>query len=669
MDGTREKSPQNHGFIIPVILVVLSILLVLGFSLHQISKSQFHQVLHSAEREKLYHWANSGLDLTLAALEQTTIFLNDIDPSNRPWRMKAPLGLQPFLNLFLSPSGELDIQERSLVWSPPVPVKDANLKDAPEVEVEIELRGVRPLFSAGPQAGVQVDGRETRFWIYLRSIATSPRGKVSISAFSHSMLVQIQPSILGKFVLLLRGSGALALNSIKDSSEPSNLKGLPLNIFSGDALPPDGSLTMSAAADVIDRRGWIYLGGAGPWDIHLGNGGGREEFASGMMPSSVFHSPIPLGEPLATEAELSYIWSMKGLFPELGSSDSFSKSLERVMPGILEYSTVINLLGTQLRPSPTLVLGSVLIHYALLQGIHNRNSSKTFYLPYLKESEFQGTDWPGGGSVALVQYLKGNFLNEYDRYQKRMSSVESQRINERNLALVDLSHQQSHLDPTILSMDLMKEAESSRIAAGGFPVKFFENIHHPELEIKDNAGKVLFQGRDLENLGDLAFLTARSKSVFPDQNAFLESFAKGSTKKSYAGGITWIQSDLDLEDDLFIELGKGGILIVNDQIRLRAKILSAGREPFTLISLNSGIQVESEGDLQCGLVAMKGEISLPNRIRIHGFVAAKELNLSVGTPAGFREIFYNDRFDPTDFENYENHFRLFLSDAWHRFIE
>jgi hypothetical protein len=669
MDLRGGNYKARRGFLIPVILVVLSILVVLGFTLHQMSQHQLKQVSHAARREVLYHWASSGLDLTLDALKKTADFLNDTDSSTRPKRLKAAEGIQPFLDLFLDPQGDFEISEEKLEWIPPVPIKDAYSESAPSVKVQIELRGIRPVYAGLSGPGLKLDESECRFWIHIRSEASDLLSKISVSGFSVSMLVQIQPSILGKFVLLLRTKGGLNLNSITDSTELTNLNAYPVSVFSGDSIPPDNSMTMTSAAELLDSRGWIFLGGADPWNFRLGNGGGEDSFASGMIPGAIFHSSIPPDEPLHTEPELSYVWSLRGVFPELGSSNQFSKSFDRVPASQLKHSTTLNLQGTQAQPSPTLVLGSTLLNYALLQGIHNENTGKTFYLPWLTEPEFMGTDWPAGGAVALVQYLKGNYLNNYSNYKRRMSGIEVQEINERNLSLVDLGSSKSVVDPATISPVSIKDAESVRLSAAGFPVHFFEKIHSTTHKVANDRGEVMWEGSNLGSLSDLQFLSARARMIFPDGPTFINSMESTGGVLKFPGGILWVRSDLELNRELLVEPGKGGILIVDSGIKIKNSIQTSGGEPLSLVSLGEGIRVQTAQELQCGLIALQGAMSLPPAFTIRGMLAARELELRSGSGSGNREIYYNDRFDPTDSTNYKNHFRLLVSGPWHRFVE
>jgi hypothetical protein len=187
-----------------------------------------------------------------------------------------------------------------------------------------------------------------------------------VCRYREAKLVNLLPSILGKFVLYLREQGSVSNNSFVDRfSRPDQLKDTPLMVFSGK-VSGLSSLSLTDAAEFFEKQGWVFLGGDAPWLIGSGPGGGNANYASALQKNDLQTFTIQPPDEFSSLNFLAYYSQLEYLSPELKEL-SYNKVLQGSNDEL--FSSRIRISGSRNQPTPTNVVGKVIARCALIQGL------------------------------------------------------------------------------------------------------------------------------------------------------------------------------------------------------------------------------------------------------------------------------------------------------------
>ncbi len=223
-------------------------------------------------------------------------FFNDGRPETLPKITKAPPELAPILKSLLNADGlPYARKERIPIESSMFSHLQNSWEKFSSLKVEIELRDIEPLVAQSAFPGPISDPRETRILVMLHAEAVVNGAVARVCRYREAKLVNLLPTILGKFVLYLRQQGSASNNSFEDRfSRPDLLKDTPLMVFSGK-ISGLSSLSPADASEFFEKQGWVFLGGDAPWLIGSGPGGGN---ANTHQPCrKMICKPLPFSRP------------------------------------------------------------------------------------------------------------------------------------------------------------------------------------------------------------------------------------------------------------------------------------------------------------------------------------------------------------------------------------
>jgi|GEM_PF-1460710 len=698
------KNRQN-GFMLVVILVLAAVVAALGFSLFKVSQQHVHLSSFHADRERAYHLAVGGMKIGQDYIQKAFGYINVKDKS-------VPPVFQGFVKWFRDHNAgnyeapEIEITPRALEF-----LRDSQKGAALNLYVR---RGPREPIYTNSSSELKPDHRETRSKIILISKAVYRQSYARVDGFSWVNWVSVLPSILGKFVFFLKQPDSLDLNPVKDSNE--NLISTPLNILSGLPITTltTGSSNLnglnyetkdgSTMRDEIDRRGWIYLGSSDEFDLGVSASGTQEKYAS---PIDLRKIEFPLDDDsyIATEADASLLYYKNPPHREINSlgvkwqdsSASYGQPLNSQLfelypdEKLYTHSSVLNLFGSRLTPTPTVVIGNVYRRFLSIRGIlaDLRDSSgfgsdglkELYLLPYLDSNTFDKSDvkeWPGkpDGMVKqmLVSYcdqiIDPDVESAYeDCYRYCMSDVTKRAYNEANLEFLKLpASMEDELFPEFAPSDPNAPPGLQRLEIGGKPPTFLKLSQSDQVTLKNDQGEVLFKDGILGGMEDLEFLRTKGRA-YRGQTSLLNSVRESKPDaavglKVFFGGVVYVKGDFQLQEPLEILPGGGGLILVEDDIFIEAGIECSQGEPLSLVSLGGDVTLATADPVQAGLVALRGRINLPYAMRLTGFLAAQKLSLAAGSGTVDRELSWNAVFDPTDFEQYQRSFKASIVDKW-----
>ncbi len=668
--GSYPEASARGGFLMPVVLVMLAVILLLALSRFFVSHQQLDVVVRMTDRERAYQLAASGLRVGMRQLDGLLEFLNDPDPATYPKRDRAPAELAGLAGRLLDADG------RFLTERAELPVDSAflpYLKDMPDVkELEVSLVSseCRPLFLRPPGGGLLPDPRETLQILTLWASSEVGSSRALAVAYKESRVVDITLPVLGKFALFLRGQGSLEVNGVKDSSALERMDNRPVVVRPGREAEVR-TLAVAEAASLLERQGWIYLGGERPWSLTLGAGGGVAANRAAMLLDGVYEYELGEGGPLAASGQLRYYATQSPVYPELAKPEQ-REALRLAEPGLLERTSLLELTGSSEAPSPTLVCGPVNRRWALLQGLSNTASGARAPLPMLDEGRFEAGQWPGGVSASTAQAIREQFGGQFERYAARMSQFVEEPFNLGNLALLASQSQPllrtMLLDPAVIPAPAPRMPPSARLAVDGRPVRFHEAVTGGGYSLTDDAGRALTDRLDLEAFKELGFLVHKAGRHFRDGAAFLEGCRGGAPGGLKLGGVVHVAGSLALERPLRVERGGGGMVLVDGDLRLAERLTSESLEPVTLVSLNGNIRVDTAAPVDAALAALAGRIELGPAFDLRGALAAGELTVARATEAGPRQLAYNEAFDPTASGAHSRNYRVMTWKRWRQFV-
>jgi len=650
---------RRRGFVLPAVLMLVSVLLLFAAVRHYFSRNQLIQASHDANYEKSFHLAIGGVESADNLFMKAVAFFNDGRPETLPKIAKAPPELAPILKALLNAEGlPYARKERIPIDSSMFLAGQSSWEKFATLKVEIELRDIEPLVAQSPFAGPIPDPRENRILMMLHAEAVVNGAVARVCRYREAKLVNILPSILGKFVLYLRQQGSASNNSFEDRfSRPDLLKDTPLMVFSGKSSGLS-SLNLDAAAEFFEKQGWVFLGGDAPWVIGSGPGGGNANYASALQKNDLQTFAIQPPDEFSSLNFLTYYSQ-----PEYLSGELKGLSYNKVLQGINDelFSSRIRISGSGNKPTPTNVVGNVVAKSALIQGLKNTQTGLYAPYPFLQESQFHGSSWPGMSSEA-ANTMEENFGGVFQRYKSRMSVVLEERYNAINLRTLNFPAPPMNsaimVDPRNLPAGTKVPDLSKRLHVDNNPASFVDANSGNLYQLFADDGRKLFEG-NLSGFEDLSHFVSKAVLSFDKQSEFYKSI-ETEQKEHLLNNIYLIKGDLLVDRPLKSADGCGGMIIANGDITIQNEIIAPDQEPVVLISTAGNIRIATSSRIQAGLIALKGQIQAESAINVEGVVSAKELSMAKLSSSGLRQLSYNVNFDVTDSATYMRAFRLFM---------
>ncbi|MBU1108872.1 MAG: hypothetical protein KKB51_19500 [Candidatus Riflebacteria bacterium] len=657
----------RSGFVLPGVLMLVCILILLAATRHYFSRNQLIQAAHGAHYEKAYHLAVGGLDSADELFMKAVSYFNDSRAETMPKIAKAPPELLPILKALLDKDG-LPYTRKEFIPIQPAVFKhlQSSWENFATLKVEVELKDLETLVIPSAPGPVS-DEREKKILVMLHAEASINGAVAKVCRYREAKLVNILPSILGKFSLYLRQQGSLDNNSFVDTfAGTGGLKDTPLIVYSGKSTG-FASLKPEAAADFFESQGWIFLGGDAPWIVGSGPGGGSGEHASGMQMNDQQMFPIPAQDDFSSLGFLAYYSQPEFLAVDL-KKPLYNQAFRDVNNDQL-FSSRIRISGSRITPTPTNIVGKAIYRWALIQGFTNTATQKFAPFPMLKEPQFPGGNWPGMSQNAAMT-VEENFAGDFKRYSARMSYLIEENYNSINLrALKFPSPPLStaiQIDPISIS-DKDRPGTSRRLKVDTRPATFIDVNHGNSYQVCRDDGKVLFDG-NLSGFEDLRHFLSKAGESFDEPVDFFKKI-KNKEKENVISNIYYIKGDLLIDRPLKAKDGCGGMVLVGGNITIQNEIVAPNLETIILISLGGNIRIATSSKIQAGLIALKGSIQAGSSLNVEGILSARDLSMSLLSPLGSRKLLYNPNFDATDTQIYNRGFRFFMPEEGITFVQ
>lgn len=669
----RLNSKTRQGFLLPVILALIIVLLLMSATRLYLSRHNLNTSQRLSDRERAYQVAASALETICQKVDSSISFINDPSPETFPKIEKSTKELREIIEALLNEDGLFTDCGISIPIESVYSKFIVGVSDAKELSVELTLTQGKEI-SPPVYSSLLADGQEKDHLLSITATAEAGKSKCRVTTFKRLKVVNITPPLVGKFSLFLHSPGVIGTNGLNDSSLPEKLNNTPLTIYSGSTAAVS-SIEPERWGEFIDNQGWIYLGSNNNWVLGASMGGGRENSMEGLLKSDVFTYPLESDSYLDSIGSISYYSRQENLFQELGES-SEREVLKLRSKNDYGRSSLLNLTGSNINPSPTLILGNVHRRWALIQGLIESQKKTIAPLPWLDESTFENGDWPGQVSPKTIQSIKRHFNHSYEWYSERMSNLVKEPFNNANLAALlfptddenkIISGDYSTYDDS--SSDSTKQSlpKSMKISSKGDNIEFHKLANVEKISLKNNEGNVLADNCPISDMRDYSFLIEKAAFLYENYADFLEDHTEEDGSISLSG-IVYIDSDLELTKRTIIHSGNGGIIISGGDITIKGPISCQGNEPFTLLSIKGNILVETEGKVDAALVALSGGVSLKKTCEIYGLVAANSLEIEESKNSESKSITYNRAFDPTNYENYKRNYRITVEKRWKSFV-
>lgn len=676
----RKGSFQRSGsFLLASVLIMLTIIFIMAMTRNFFSRQRLQMADHMRDYEYAYQMAASGMTVGVSLFDQAMQFLNDSKPETYPKRDKAPAAIKTILQTLLDDQGLPHLKGASVIIDGTF--INTYLKEFPHahgVQLTMEMRPKSPLFKGNTDPGFHIDVHEMAYDFLIQAEGSYGASTVRVTTFFEGRFVNILPPVLGKFSLFIRDQPPGGVNKLIDSKTPASIQNSPLTITSGGSAGPN-SLLPNLVTPFFEKQGWVFLGGLSPWRLNVSEGGGNPDLSECFLRSDLFLSPIVPGDTeFATEisAETRFSTSHVRLYKELLAMEKDQVLLLKQPNPEYVQTSLLHLFGSTRKPSPTLVFGNASRRWLLANGVYHPSKADPGYFPFMDAATFQSTLWPGslGDSDArqILTLLKGHFNNSFDAYSQKMSDIWEEEINATNLYALNMDGTPAKTSPILTSTNLPTAFSGSRssklMSVNNAPADFFKMNVGSAYELKNTVGKTLFSGGDLSRIENLSFLTNKAGFVFENEKEFWKNVPRNPGNEIHVGGVILIKGNLTISAPLVISATGGGMIISTGNVRIKSPVKCQGTQPLSIISLTNDLWVETAGQVHAALVAVQGQVHLPKECIINGLVAAKSLNLEMGSPSLKREINYQTRFDPTDAETYVRGYRMMIPTKRYSFV-
>lgn len=664
-----RKKTEKKGIALPLAIGLGMVIVGIAVILFQRARQNVNVFQYYTNKEQCYYLSQSGQNyakfLVNKAIKELNSDVRSVNDSDVVENFKTWMRVQlsedakpdPFIVDTDSLIGFLDRSEKL------------------EVTIKVSDWGFNP--EQSPYSVSKSDKNEFQAKIKVTSKAIIElKDKKSVSetvSYSHLKKSNIIPSIVSKFVLFVKAQKGTNYNEVRDSSSFNKVSHTPIMVYSGQEKIKKKSSPRKIAQQ-IEKAGWIYLG-QNDWEIYASQLGNNKAYQDAFL-GGINFKPIPNGTVLDLP-EAKYISMIKGFYGE--------SKLEKInQPGALPhnvltledryssfYSSDLNLFGNKNKTHVSLVFGSVTRKFIQLSGVFVANVGKILYMPYLKEDDFEDEQWPVSKtppeshffSNTIKNQLKGEGYDEaYPAYKNIMSKIISEPINKAVLSglRVTKSYPFEYKPNNIPTLENLISKKQNQ----AFYKEANENVAYT---ILNDQGRPLVNDIRLPEIS-IDHLKSKVSKAFNTAGQFLKNSIIKNQELNISGVLS-VAGDLQFDQSVRVKKHNGGIIIVDGSIRIKRDIICEEDELLALVSLNGSIKLDNGVKVNAGLIALNGTISLPMEFEIYGFVAAGSLNLTKPNNRGYnRVIHYNKNFDPTNFNNYKNQYRISYEENWSHYV-
>jgi hypothetical protein len=663
---------NTRGFTLVIGLMFLLIVLLLAATRLIFSREHLNQVAHLSEHEQAWQAAAGSLAAGQQLIDETLRYLNNNSLAANQRITNAPTPIKELLKNLLDEKGLIrrDGFETTLAI-PELKPFFSSIENFNSATLQLKLSPAQPIFTDNQEQNsrdnfLAMDPNEFSITFSLHAETAVGNAHARAIFFREFRQVNILPSILGKFVLTLNQPPSETINQILDSNDQNRMKGRPIVISCGKSQDSSQRIAGEKVRDLIDEQGWIYLGGNDAWQFNLSLGGNNDEAMDSLLAEQYSLNDIPSGESFSRGGNLSYYALRKHCHRELGSSEE-GQALTLRSVRDYAYSSLLNLTGSMKETTPTIVIGKAYRSWCLIQGLYNQSQGTMAPFPFLTQSHFSGNNWPGNLSQRAISAIRDNFSSDFTAYQKRMSTIATEKFNIGNLEITDLKLPEEAiplmLEPRELPAGTPLPPPLNRIKKEGNSTQYFENITGL-FSLLDDQEKVLFTGTNPLKIVNSVYFKQKSGWNFADSKSLFKQLFKSNQESQNLSGIHYLSTNLVLTKPLKIAKGGGGILLVDGDVLLDADITTTDNEPFTIISLSGNITLANSRKIAAGIIALKGNIQLPEQFSITGILAANSLIFPKKKSNTIRTLTWNPAFDPTNHQNYSKQYRIMGSEEW-----
>ena len=662
-----DKINNRKGFLLPVVLAFLIIILFLTGTRLYVSRHNLNITERLSDRERAYQLAASGLEVAKIQIDNCLSFINNPSKETFPKKEKAPPEISPLINELLTEYNLPNPDGAGIILESPYFKFIKGASDATELLVSLELTKGNELYKEG-SSSLAIDQKELEHMLMITAFAEVGKSKCKVTTFKRLKVVNITPPVIGKFTFFIHNLDKEEINSIDDSISPEKTSNTPLSIHNGTTAST-ASLSPEEWVKMIDGQGWIYGGSqnsANPIILGASMAGGNENFEEGLLKTNIFTYPVENGSYLDRGDTISYYASQSPLYQELGETEK-QEMLKLQDANKYKKSSIVNFFGSKNKPSPTIVIGNIYRRWALVQGLKNNQRNTMAPLPFLDETSFSKTAWPGNTSSGTIEAIKKHFENSFENYKERMSNIIEEPFNQSNLTSLlfpdDDIKQTMIITDQFLNEKAVKLPSSELLFSYGSQLPLYKTIEQNTVTIKNNAGDTLADDCNLEELTDYSFLRNKAATIY-------ETFANFIDDRKGFGptGVVIINSDIKIAKHHTIKEGTGGIIISTGNITISNSISSTSGEPLSLVALSGNINLDTSKKIEAALIALAGEITISRECEINGLIAANNLKISKAVLPATRTLTYNKRLDPTDNDNYQRNYRISCERRWKSFV-
>lgn len=483
MTSSDSRKTKPQGMALMVVLIILAILSIIAFYLHQFSTRQRDQSHRLSSSEIALHAAYFAAKQSYHLLRRSVDFINSSSPETFPKKCEtAPESLREFFIHFVSPEGRIkDENIQILLHNESFElIKRTLLEEYPNnLDLKILItheRLTNPLLETTPIDGLEkgLEGEHCgRFIIDVKVTFSGVSRRVLMVINERS--VQMTWPVIGRFVLYANQMGPNPIDAsvnriaykLTDSTSPKMIESFdlennslkPLVVISGESVSAsrhgDISADPETSANFLNGQGWILLGGQ---DVTLGVAPGKGEYGEHFLLANdivflkdIVRNSVPFGFETLHPDQVKFpafrfkLWEthevysiLTGIYQE--TRDNIRKHfLEEFHDADLRSSSLLRLMGTQNNQSPTMVFGNVFRRYILEQGLRVKmaaanpptSDSISAVCPYIPNEIYDQPQWMKGFNAIVTKIIKETNGNSWERgYRNVMSTPLKTSFNE-----------------------------------------------------------------------------------------------------------------------------------------------------------------------------------------------------------------------------------------------
>lgn len=656
---------SRRGSALFATLAALLVLTVLAASYAGYARHQGRLTHRHASAEAAHQLALSGVAALRARLSAA-----DAAPGGPVARVLAGTAPEVAGVALTASSGEAGPLARLVAQESPA--------DAAYVTATATFHDWKPIYPAGfrTAGGVATDPLEKHGRV--RIVARARHGGVEreVECLLAAKVVRPVLPVLPRFTVFARRSpGDAALNRMEVD------KKLVFPRAIGRVRPGHDALVLAHArepyapgelARVLDRSGWVFLGGEAPWAFQLAFGGGEgEPHADGfLLPPQAyrFSGEEEAGAVLGPEGQelmrttFGLMKVKTGLFTGVKSDSRMFARYPFTEP---VRCASLKLYGSAERPSPTVVLGRAvrrsLVFSYLTNPAGEPEVTRTCFLPYLpltgddalgpEAGLFRFSQPPFDRETVLAR-LFGDSVSAYEPFASTVleepfaRSLDHLETNLRGPAGPDGYDPPAALGEPKAFTRLLEPLDED---AGP---RFFYDAS-ARVRLIDAAREAYFEG-DLDRL-DVSDLLLPERATYVFSRAQWERWTRAGML-AVRGIMVADPRDGPLVIDRPLKVVEGGVLVARGDVRIDADVVSApgSRVPLALVSLEGRIVVAARRvDAQLVALGPDGTVTREGEgpLALTGGIAATTLDvpaLSAGADAGrvTKTLTWDERADP-----------------------